>query len=318
MCVAACATVSPAYQQWRGASLPQMAWSSIAAVPARFAAAGRWASGRGDLAARFHSIWAAAPRMLAPLHLQPTTVDAYGFDQWVLMEGGVRYDPRPILQSYLAYTPALSRLNARFLRSADAPNQLLMQVTAIDGHYPSMEDALSWLPLLSDYQPRQPIDASLPVLPLQRRSKALGVDLLPYPATTATFGQLVPVPDVHGLVWAHLDVQLTPLGTLLQAAFKAPPLDMIVITADGTHRTFRLIPANARGGFLLSPAVLDNPSFAALTPAFDTPGLRSTRVTAVAVVPDPVGEVPGCYRKEFAVQFSRLELRTTVLAANGS
>ena len=85
-------------------------------------------------------------------------------------------------------------MNADFLRGPRGPQLLLMQVVAIDNHFPAMEDALSWLPLLSNYTPRVPIDPNLPVLPLQRLPHARTWSLGFLQQTQSTLRQMIPVP----------------------------------------------------------------------------------------------------------------------------
>ena len=104
-CAGALWLASISYERYRDAALPRMAWTTLAVLPGRLAAAGRWCAGKADLEGHYRYLWKDAPHNVRDLHLPPLSVDTYGFSQWVLMEGGVDYDPRPILQSYLAFTP---------------------------------------------------------------------------------------------------------------------------------------------------------------------------------------------------------------------
>src|SRR6202040_4372562 len=61
------------------------------------------------------------------------------------------WNPRPIIQSYSAYTPALVRLNEQHLRGPDAPEWVLFDLQSIDGRLPSLDDGLSWPALLDNY-----------------------------------------------------------------------------------------------------------------------------------------------------------------------
>ena len=62
---------------------------------------------------------------------------------------------------------------------------------------------------------------------------------------------------VAGPVFARITVGKTPLGQLAAAAFRPPALALRVTLAGGAERAYRLIPALAAGGFLLSPLITD-------------------------------------------------------------
>ena len=74
---------------------------------------------------------------------QPVTFDCFG-NQW---------SPRPVLQSYSAYTKELSLQNAAHLLGERAPRNVLFNVQPIDNRLPSLEDGSSWPVLLANYLP---------------------------------------------------------------------------------------------------------------------------------------------------------------------
>ena len=70
------------------------------------------------------------------------TVDLLNYDQGLLLLNRLNYQPRPILQSYSAYTPALLRKNLEFYRSAAAPDYVVVKIQGFEGHNPLQEDSL--------------------------------------------------------------------------------------------------------------------------------------------------------------------------------
>ncbi len=91
--------------------------------------------------------------------------DLYPVDQAVIIANTTRWDPRPVFQSYAAYTPFLAELNAAHLAGPSRPQTLLFRVAAIDGRFPALDDGPSWLSILSSYrlltrQNRTPCSAS--------------------------------------------------------------------------------------------------------------------------------------------------------------
>src|SRR5262249_62137681 len=75
-----------------------------------------------------------------------------------------------------------------------------------------------------------------------------------------------------GPVWASLRIDQTLLGRLQALLYRLPPITVELTLADGEHPLFRLVPAIARSGFLLSPLIVDHGGFAALLRRDGPPG----------------------------------------------
>jgi hypothetical protein len=274
-------------------------WSrAIDLFPWRAYAAAQWVVGRPVLEeTRQAELQRVRSTPLPPVH---GSVDVYSFGQDVVLAAGLDYQPRPVFQSYLAYTPPLEQLNAQFLSSPQAPQNILLHIENIDDHYPSQEDGLSWPLLLSRYDLA---DARYHWLLLRRAAQAREFSIVPLANGTAPMRHFVDVPDSPDPIWVTIDVKLTPLGKLMQAVYKPPELLLAVQTPKGSQSLFRLIRSAAGGGFLLSPMVLDDGSFARLASSRE---MRDLRVSALGI---DVGEGWGgnwAYEPHYAIRFSRL------------
>ena len=75
-----------------------------------------------------------------PLPPSIGSVEVYPWDVWLPLIHDLPYRPRPVFQSYAAFTTKLSEMNARHLISAK-PETLLFQVKTIDGRLPTVDDA---------------------------------------------------------------------------------------------------------------------------------------------------------------------------------
>lgn len=65
----------------------------------------------------------------------------------------LRWDPIPVLQSYAAYTPSLDQFDADFVKSARAPERLIIQpATAIDGRVPWFDEPFTSRAILCRYR----------------------------------------------------------------------------------------------------------------------------------------------------------------------
>jgi hypothetical protein len=77
------------------------------------------------------------------------SVDVYPLSQTVALAPSLTCRPRPIFQSYSAYTPKLAEMNAAYLRSNRAADHILFDVWTIDGRFAAQDDSLSWPELLT-------------------------------------------------------------------------------------------------------------------------------------------------------------------------
>jgi len=242
----------------------------------------------------------AAIRVATPIPPVAGTVDVYPWRDAVAIAHGLRYDPRPVMQSYAAFTGALAARNVEHLRGPRAPDSLLFAVAPIDGRYPSLDDGPSWPELLTRYDVA---DAAGGFLLLRRAHAPRVWSLEPLVATTGVLGEPIAVPPADGgPVWASIDVQPTALGRLAALLLKPPRVRIAVTARDGRRRDFVLVPAMARDGFLLSPLVEATPQWALL--ASRDPPSPDADVTAVVVAPEWGGR--RFHRAAVAVSLSRL------------
>lgn len=240
--------------------------------------------------AQRHAAAQAEIRAGNPVPLLAGTVDVYSYDQAAVFAHGLRWKPRPVFQSYSAYTAPLAELNRRHLLRPDAPDHLLVRVQAIDGRLAALEDGASWLAILERYSLRS--EGAFVVLDRERE---------PRPATVRA------LPAWEGSGWREVPrdgalrlAAITVADTRsLAGAFKGPPMrDIEVRTADGRVIKRRFIRDVGRARFVLSPLVENSGDFAALfTPcAALAPGRD---VTAIRMLDGGGREIP--YRLELAV-----------------
>jgi len=204
----------------------------------------------------------AAIRAAQPLPALHGSVDAYSYDQAVVLAHQLAFRPRPVFQSYMAYSPRLAYTNAAFLLGADAPEWVLFRVSPIDHGLPALDDALSWPRLMTHYRLAETVgDFAL----LRRRTPPLTSRLEPLGRVDTQTGEAVAVPSAAGgLIWARIAIGSTRRDDLVTALLAAPLTYIGIRRGDGEVRGFRLVPALAREGFLVSPLVEDTADFVRL------------------------------------------------------
>jgi hypothetical protein len=193
------------------------------------------------------------------------SVDVYPWNQAVLFAHGLQYDPRPVIQSYSAYTPELAELNAAHLRSTRAANNVLFDIDPTDMHFPSLEDGLSWPELLTRYDIQNMTNSTLL---LKQSAMPRSFQLTPLAELPVHFNEPVTLPATGNTpLWAELEINKSLLGAVVSTLYKPPVLLLKVSLRGGPRFYYHLIPGMARSGFLLSPLIQDTKSFVALASA---------------------------------------------------
>ena len=194
-----------------------------------------------------------------PLPPSIGSVEVYPWDVWLPLVHDVDYRPRPIFQSYAAFTPKLSGMNARHLASSRTET-LLLQVKSIDGRLPTLDDALSWPIILNNYAVRS-IDG--PQVTLSRLPDA------PLPATrqlrqfATTIGKPFTLPNHDGLTTLAVRVRPSVFGKLWNAAYRGPMIALELWTRTGESHRFRYVQSLSGVPFVISPLITDTASFVA-------------------------------------------------------
>ena len=187
------------------------------------------------------------------------TTDIYSYSQSYLIASGNNWNPRPILQSYSAYTPSLALKNRAHLLGQKAPDNVIFKVEPIDGRIPSIEDGNSWPELLTHYQP-----TALENNYLFLRRNPLATNFSQDTLTdncSYSFGDLVPIPPGSAPVFAEITIKQSVIGKLVNILFKPSQLQISLNLENGTKKTYRIISGMAKSGFLISPLIESTTEF---------------------------------------------------------
>jgi len=185
------------------------------------------------------------------------TTDILSNEQSVLLNNGLRYRPRPVPQSYSAYTPRLLRLNRDAYRNpARSPAYVIARYDVIDGRYYNQED--SWL--LADLPGLfEPVLEERGYLLLRRRpdAGALGVVLGGViEQRNIGWGEDWPVPEGHrGRLWIRAFIEPSMLGKLRALVLRPAEVRIVLTEESGAQHRHRLVILSAREGFMLQPYI---------------------------------------------------------------
>lgn len=202
-----------------------------------------------------------ALRAQAGLPRLPGSTDIYAYQQSDLIASGNQWSPRPVMQSYSAYTPALAELNRQHLLGPGAPDNVVFRVETIDGRLPALDDGASWPALLAGYRPVNLLGDAVLLRKTGAQPVTASAKFTPLAAGEYRFGEKVAVPAAQGRIFVQMDIKPSLLGRLAGLLFRTDRLQLTVKLQGGESKTFRLVSGMSRAGFILSPLVENNNEF---------------------------------------------------------
>ncbi|MBB5345779.1 hypothetical protein [Tunturibacter empetritectus] len=211
------------------------------------------------------------------------TVDIYPTDDAYILASGDTWNPRPVIQSYTAWTPKLALINEQHLRTEKAPNYLLFGFVPMeDNHLPSLNDGVSWAAFLDNYTVSR-VDEQFAYLHkkdvVQDRS-----DFNILQTGVYKTGERIVMSGSGKPIFAEIDLEPTPFGRLIGIVFKPTQVRILLKLSDGTRRDYRVLPTMMRTGFCVSPLVEDTRGFAQFVDG-DEHSLNGAVVKEMTIVP---------------------------------
>ena len=166
----------------------------------------------------------------------------------------MNYQPRPVIQGFVAYTPALQGLNEEYFRSAGRPHFVLLCHEATDGRFPTLEDSAALNYVLNNYVP---VAWDGHFLVLQQRTTADPTFQLVREGTLH-FGEKLDLrPWTHGPLFMSVTITPSLLGRAAAFLYQPHPLYMRV-ARDRVEERYRIVPSMAERPFLVNPLLISN------------------------------------------------------------
>ena len=187
------------------------------------------------------------------------TTDIYSYGQSFLLATKNTWNPRPIIQSYSAYTKELAQINEHHIRATKAPDNILFCLQTIDERFPALDDGLSWPALFDNYSLTK-IDNELAFFQKKHTIKAASSFDRINSGIYKT-GEVVPLPKTRIPIFAEIDLKMTLLGKLLSIVFKPSQLNLTLNLKDGKSVNYRVLSNMMQCGFFISPLVQNTKEF---------------------------------------------------------
>jgi hypothetical protein len=187
-------------------------------------------------------------------------VDLLSYIQGVLFVNQLNWSPRPVFQSYSAYTPYLLRANAEYFRSSKAPEFVVLALMPLDGHMPTFDDGAALLAILERYEPLlvetlNPGQRPVHCLLLGKRPDQNESPQRFTTTRTIRLTEELKLPANEDLTALSVKFMPTLGGRLFGYLYHPPPVWIRLTTSDGRRSIYRFVPSMGETGWLISPLV---------------------------------------------------------------
>jgi hypothetical protein len=179
-----------------------------------------------------------------------STVVIFPSDILIAKANELTWNPRPIFQSYSAYTPYLDHVNATHVEQR-GPAMAIISWGSIDGRLPFIEEPLTWMTLLNYYD----FEYQTPELILvRRRLRPKFIDRTAEGEVVADWNESVRVPITQPGEFAVMKARIATniAGKVTDFLFRPTRINATLTLANGIV-SGRLIRANSESGMILSP-----------------------------------------------------------------
>ena len=206
----------------------------------------------------------------------PWNIDYIYFNQ-------LNYNPRPIIQSYSAYTPYLMNINRQKYEGDSAPDFVIFSNQSIDNRYGFFDDQEAKLALIRDYsclgfyEPEKDNKFLL----FQRNPNNTIINFSPPVEKSIKFSEEYNLEDTGKSYFIKFDINPTLFGKAVRTFYKTPQLLINFTLEDGSTRLHRAILPILNNGVLINPVIEEEKDFFNFVnriPVSNTKRMKSFRI----------------------------------------
>ena len=180
------------------------------------------------------------------------TIDIIPWDIALLYAYNLKWQPRPVIQSYASYTAKLDDLDAVFFQKLNSPNRLIYSLFAIDNRYAIFDTPHTFRTLLDNYQMITTTSDGKYAL-LNERVHRLSRNLILITGGNFYFNENISVPQrTDAYIFATVSIEPTLIGDLLDIIYKPTPIYVVLGLENGHKLQYRFIRETGKNGLFVS------------------------------------------------------------------
>jgi len=185
-------------------------------------------------------------------------VDIIPSDVATIYSSGLRYSPRPSIQSYAAYNSWLDGMNYDKYLSAGAPDYLFFTLDGMEERFQWVDEGRVKLALLARYQVKGMVGNQLL---LQKNELPREMIKVKEDTITVRMGEEIPVRRGPGFQFSRFFIREDLSGKLRSLFYQPPPLVMVYTLDDGEIIPFHALAPVLSDGFILNKFVNSTQEF---------------------------------------------------------
>ncbi|MDH6099096.1 hypothetical protein NWP21_09620 [Anabaenopsis sp. FSS-46] len=191
--------------------------------------------------------------------LNNQTVDIVPWEISLVESNKLKWQPRPIFQSFSAYTKFLDNANLNSI-STKSPNYIIYHFNSIDGRHPFFDEPSTFSYIACNYKLSSEFNKLIKLntpdisdlLLLQKRDTNVCSSSIETQNSSISWNESTKVNDSSYLVRASIKFQYSLLGKIYKTVFRAPPVNIEIFFKNLTSHSFRIIPENSENGVMIS------------------------------------------------------------------
>ena len=164
----------------------------------------------------------------------------------------LNYNPRPVIQSYTAYTSYLDKMNHQKYRSPTAPEFVLFSEGSIDGRFTLFDETHTKLALLTNYEV---VDNSWKYLLLKKLQLPIAYQVNKVEEGNHQLNNFLEIEDTDQLQLFQADIQYSLLGNIRKLLYQAPELLITFKFEKGRPATWRAVKPLLQAGVFINKYV---------------------------------------------------------------
>lgn len=167
----------------------------------------------------------------------------------------LNYKPRPVFQSYSAYTEKLDRKNAESYQGNSAPSFIISSPGSIDYRYFFWDESKTKFEILRSY------DAALiedNFILYKKREHPLGFKIVQLDTFKMELGKFKDVNTFQGLTYARVKIEYSLYGKLRGFLYQPPDLHVTFLLKNGEEITYRAVNNIISSGVLINKYIPEN------------------------------------------------------------
>ncbi|MEI8048502.1 MAG: hypothetical protein WCI92_14055 [Bacteroidota bacterium] len=207
------------------------------------------------------------------------TVDVYPWDYSYLAANNLKWQPRPVIQSYASYSYKLDALNAGHFNSEKAPGFIIWELRkithdihggtleSIDGRYLLNDEPETLLALLCNYELVASQKGIFPALIFKKRSTSLTPAKSQMAHARTKWNEWIDVPQNNSsVIQASVAMARSMAGKIKSFLYKDEAIYVYYLLEKGDIRMYRIVPKNAAYGLWINPLII-NPEYKRAEPS---------------------------------------------------